>query len=124
MLLVLVGVLGLASVLVMKGKRPSEPVVPVVVENGRVVISMTENGFSPDTITIPAGTIVEFANKDTYWHWPASDPHPTHSFYPEVDSKEPIKPGTSWQVELSKIGKWGIHDHLAPYQIGTIIVTD
>lgn len=86
-------------------------------------VLMTENGFSPETLTVRAGTTVKFKNADTYWHWPASDPHPSHVFYPELDPHAPVKPGTIWSIALTKVGKWGIHDHLAPYETGTIIVT-
>lgn len=86
-------------------------------------ISMGEDGFEPDSLTVSVGTTIKFVNDDTYWHWPASDPHPSHTFYSELDPKQPIKPGTNWEVTLTKSGKWGIHDHLAPYVIGTITVT-
>ncbi len=94
-----------------------------VVQDGSTIV-IQEDGLSPDTLTVKAGTTVKFTNADKYWHWPASDPHPSHTFYPEIDPHEPVKPGATWQVTLSKVGKWGIHDHLAPYITGTIIVTE
>lgn len=87
-------------------------------------ILIREDGFFPDTLTVRSGTTVKFVNEDKYWHWPASDPHPSHTFYSELDPREPIKPGGIWQVMLTKPGKWGIHDHLAPYVVGQIIVTN
>lgn len=87
-------------------------------------ILMREDGFYPDTITVTKGTTVKFINKDTYWHWPASDPHPSHTFYSELDPKSPVKPDSTWSVTLDKVGKWGIHDHLAPYVTGTVTVTE
>ncbi len=86
-------------------------------------IVMVQDGFSPDSLTVKVGTTVKFVNRDTYWHWPASDPHPSHTFYSELDPKQPVKPGDTWSVTLTKPGKWGIHDHLAPYVIGTVTVT-
>ena len=90
--------------------------------DGKTIV-ITENGFTPESLTVSAGSTIKFVNSDTYWHWPASDPHPSHTFYSELDPKQPIKPGTTWEVTLTKAGKWGIHDHLAPYVIGTITVT-
>ena len=89
--------------------------------DGKTIL-IKEDGFYPSDITVPSGTTVKFINKDTYWHWPASDPHPSHTFYSELDPKSPIKPGDTWTVTLTKQGKWGIHDHLAPYVIGTLTV--
>ena len=86
-------------------------------------VSIEEDGFYPDQLTVSAGTTISFVNDDKYWHWPASDPHPSHTFYSELDPREPIKPGGTWQVTLIKPGTWGIHDHLAPYVIGQIVVT-
>jgi plastocyanin len=91
--------------------------------NDGSTITIVEDGFVPDTLTVKAGTTVKFVNRDTYWHWPASDPHPSHTFYSELDPRQPVKPGDTWTVTLTKPGKWGIHDHLAPYIVGTIIVT-
>lgn len=90
--------------------------------DGKTIV-ITENGFTPESLTVSVGSTIKFVNSDTYWHWPASDPHPSHTFYSELDPKQPIKPGTTWEVTLTKAGKWGIHDHLAPYVIGTITVT-
>ena len=89
--------------------------------DGKTIV-ITEDGFTPESLTVSVGTTIKFVNSDTYWHWPASDPHPSHTFYSELDPKQPIKPGTVWEVTLSKAGTWGLHDHLAPYVIGSITV--
>lgn len=94
----------------------------VVVNNKEVTIHMTENGFTPDKVNVSSGATITFVNDDTYWHWPASDPHPTHTNYPELDPKKPIAPKASWQFTAVRTGSWGIHDHLAPYILGTIVV--
>jgi plastocyanin len=99
----------------------SRPQKPMPVSDGKT-ITITEDGLYPESLTVVAGTTVKFVNSDTYWHWPASDPHPSHTFYPVLDPKEPIKPDGSWEVLLETKGSWGIHDHLAPYIVGTIIV--
>lgn len=95
---------------------------PQVALDGKTIV-ITEEGFTPESLKVAVGTTVKFVNNDTYWHWPASDPHPSHTFYSELDPKEPIKPSTTWEVTLTKVGSWGIHDHLAPYVTGTIIVS-
>ncbi len=101
----------------------TKPSAKVSVKLDGKTIVISEDGFTPESLTVPAGTKVKFVNSDTYWHWPASDPHPSHTFYSEVDPKQPVKPGATWEVTVSKVGKWGLHDHLAPYITGTLIVT-
>lgn len=95
---------------------------PQVKLDGKTIV-ITEDGFTPESLTVAVGSTIKFVNSDTYWHWPASDPHPSHTFYSELDPRQPIKPGTTWEVTLTKSGKWGIHDHLAPYIIGAVTVT-
>src|SRR6185436_980984 len=40
------------------------------------VIKITDDGFSPSSITVKKGTKVTFANFTNNYAWPASDPHP------------------------------------------------
>lgn len=85
------------------------------------VITMTDEGFSPNLITINKGTKIIFVNKGDNLHWPASDFHPTHGIYPEFDTLKGINPNEEWSVIL-KPGKWHFHDHLHPNLTGTIEV--
>ncbi len=87
-----------------------------------IVIRITENGFEPKEITVPAGTAVAFSNETGENRWPASGPHPTHQIYPEFDPKRPIAAGESWIFTFNKIGEWGYHDHLFSNMTGTITV--
>ena len=91
---------------------------------------MTSEGFSPSTLTITQGTTVTFTNTDTSSHRPASNPHPTHTGYPEegtcsgssFDSCDPIATGESWSFTFNEEGTWNYHDHMSPGLTGTIIV--
>lgn len=85
-------------------------------------ISMTATGFQPGNLTINAGDTVKFVNRDTAAHWPASNPHPTHTNYSGFDAKQAVAAGSSWSFTFTKTGSWGYHDHLAPSMGGTIIV--
>jgi plastocyanin len=87
-----------------------------------VQVLITSSGFSPSTLTIKAGDTVTFINKDSNPHWPASDPHPTHTNYPGFDALRPLKTGESYSFTFTKQGTWGYHDHLNPSLRGTIIV--
>lgn len=91
---------------------------------GDVVITLTEDGFTPDTLTITKGTTVTFASTNNEYYWPASDLHPSHGIYPDFDPKEPIAGDKTWSFRFDKVGTWKFHDHIAPYYTGTITVTE
>ncbi len=60
----------------------SDEVVPV--EN---LVLIENNEFVPAILTVKKGTTVTWTNKDQAEHWVVSDPHPTHSDLPDLDSK-------------------------------------
>ena len=88
------------------------------------MVTLTGDGFSPTSITVKKGTKVTFTNKGSTSHWPASDPHPTHTDYPEFDPKHEIKTGESWTFTFDKVGTWRYHDHLNSGEKGVVIVTE
>jgi plastocyanin len=91
---------------------------------GSVVVHMSDGGFEPKSVEISAGDTVVFENVDQKPHWPASDPHPTHTDYPGFDPKKPVEPGSEWSFAFDKPGDWTYHDHQAPYLKGEIVVLD
>ncbi len=94
------------------------------------IITITSSGFSPSTLTVAQGTTVTFVNEDSSAHRPASNPHPSHTGYPEegtcsgsaFDSCTNLAEGESWSFTFNQIGEWGYHDHLNSGLSGTIIV--
>lgn len=87
-----------------------------------VTVNITSSGFSPNSVTINKGDTVKFVNTDTTTHWPASDPHPTHTDYPGFDANKALTNGASYSFTFAKVGTWGYHDHLKPTLHGTVIV--
>ncbi len=87
------------------------------------VVEITEEGFLPDSLTIDQDQTIIFVNKDQIAHWPASDPHPTHTQFSEFDPQMPIESGKSWTFKPKRVGEWKYHDHLNPHQNGKILVT-
>jgi len=85
-----------------------------------VVIKITASGFNPKSVTIQKGDTVKFINNDSSPHWPASNPHPTHTDYPGFDALRPVPPGQSYSFKFERLGKFGFHDHLDP-SLGGII---
>lgn len=87
-----------------------------------VNITITANGFNSSSVTIQKGDTVKFTNSDTSPHWPASNPHPSHTGYPGFDSLHPVAPGQSYSFKFERIGTFGFHDHLDPSLGGTVTV--
>lgn len=87
------------------------------------IITLTEDGFVPATITIKRNDIITFKTTRNKPFWPASNIHPTHGIYPEFDPLDAIMPDKTWSFKFGKVGKWAFHDHLAPYFVGKITVT-
>jgi plastocyanin len=87
-----------------------------------VVITITSSGYSPSNVTVTAGTKVTFQNNDTKNHWPASNPHPSHTDLPGFDALKNVAPGSSYSYTFTKVGTWGYHDHLFPSQGGKVTV--
>ncbi len=79
--------------------------------------------FSLSSLSVKNGDVVIFKNKSKVEFRPASNPHPTHTDYPEFDAKQPIAAGKSYQFKFTKNGIWKFHDHLNPSAQGTITVT-
>lgn len=87
-------------------------------------IVLKDDGFHPRVLTVREGETVTFRSERKKYYWPASDFHPTHTIFPEFDSKEPVSPDASWSFTFEKPGVYKYHDHLAAYYFGIIRVTD
>ncbi len=109
------------------------PPTPVQVTSGNThVVSMTDKGYLPMSLTIKKGDTVTFKNDGTEASWPASAIHPTHAGYPTkggclgstFDACKGIAPGDAWSFTFDVVGSWGYHDHLNPSHFGKIIVIE
>lgn len=87
-----------------------------------VVVTLSENGFEPQEITVKKGEVVRFVATVERPFWPASDLHPTHQTYSEFDPKEPIDSKSSWSFQFARAGTWRYHDHLYPAYRGSVVV--
>lgn len=96
------------------------------------IVTYTDSGFSPETITISAGETVTFVNNSSRGMWVASDIHPTHTLYPEktdadclgssFDACEKTPVGESWSFTFNKEGSWKYHDHARASRTGIVVV--
>ena len=98
-----------------------------------VLITYTDDGFSPADISITQGQRVRFLNDSREPTWPASGVHPTHSLYPEKESSDclgssfdactSLTRGEFYDFTFYYPGTWTFHDHVHAYNTGSITVT-
>lgn len=84
-------------------------------------LTYSNDGFSPDEITVNANETIKIVNQSSATLDFSSDPHPTHTNNPELNVGD-IAPGESATFTMSKSGTWGFHNHFAPNHHGNVIV--
>ncbi len=88
-----------------------------------VTVLYSATGFSPSVIRIKAGQTVIFKNiTEDGDLWVASNPHPTHTNYPEFNSNHNILKDQEYSFVFLNRGTWGYHNHFSPSQGGQVIV--
>ena len=90
-------------------------------EEVAVTINYTSNGFSPDSVTVAAGSVVRIVNQTDDEVEPSSNPHPDHNDNPELNFGD-IEAGASKTATLTKTGTWGYHNHYHTDHKATIVV--
>lgn len=96
------------------------------------LVTYTDDGFTPETVTIQAGETVRFVNESSRDMWVGSDNHPTHTLYPgsstddclgsSFDQCEGTGSGTFFTFTFTEVGTWGYHNHVRSSHGGVIIV--
>lgn len=110
-----------------KGTLPAAP-----------VVTLTDAGFSPATVTVSAGQTVRFVNDSSRSMWIGADEHPTHTEYDGTSTREhcvdgaavggafdqcqAVPRGASWEFTFTKAGTFGFHNHTGASSVGTVIV--
>jgi plastocyanin len=105
-------------------EEQSPPLPDTSAEEGpkSITISYTNNGFQPSDLgTINVGDKVTFMNNSSGQMFVASDPHPSHTNYPEFESSS-LGPGQSYSFTFQKTGTWGFHNHNNSSHKGTVTV--
>jgi len=115
-------------------------------ENGDVVtqnsaenvVTYTDEGYSPNTLTVKVGDTVTWKNESSSGMWTASAMHPTHTTYSGTSLSEhcpdtanttfdectSAQPGESWSFTFDKAGEWKYHNHVKANHFGTIVVEE
>lgn len=97
-------------------QSPSE-----AMKNEEQTVTLTSDGFSPQTLTVTVGTKVTWVNKSGEEGNVSSDPHPIHTSYPPLNLHG-FASGASVNLVFDKAGTYGYHNHLNPSQTGTVVV--
>lgn len=90
-------------------------------QSGGKEITYTDNGFSPNKITVKAGTKVTIKNDSGMALQFDSDPHPAHTDNTELNV-DTVQQGGSQTFTVVRKGTFGYHNHLNPSDEGTIVV--
>lgn len=98
-----------------------------VLSNGlEATITYTEqHTFSPSCVIISSVSKVLWVNKSAGNLDIGADPHPIHTGNREVSGGKfvlNIAPNQTSEVTLTKTGSFGYHNHLRPWDTGTIVV--
>lgn len=84
-------------------------------------VTVTKNGFEPQTLKIKVGAKVTFVNNSGSAISVNSIPHPTHTLFPFLNIGV-INDGMSASVIFDKVGTYMYHNHLSPSQTGEVVV--
>ncbi len=88
----------------------------------RTVVTYTDAGFSPKTVTVKIGTTVAFMNDSASGLWVGSNPHPQHTDLPGFDAGRNVSKGGSYEYTFTKAGSWNYHNHSKSTDTATIVV--
>lgn len=86
-----------------------------------VVITYTNDGFSPKFITAKVGDVIEINNQSSQSLQFSSDPHPAHTKNSELNQPT-ISAGARQTFTVTKKGTFGFHNNLDSRQSGTLTV--
>lgn len=102
------------------------------------VVTLTDAGFTPSTVTVAVGDTVRFVNDSSRGMWVGADEHPTHTEYDGTSTREHCVNGTavggtfdqcastprgsSWEFTFTRAGTFGYHNHTGASSVGTVIV--
>ena len=108
--------------------QPSiRPMVALLASNQNVPefdVLYTDKGYNPSQLEVPLGAKVNFKNTSSIPMWTASDPHPTHTDYPQFDADRDYPSGGVYTFEFNRLGTFGYHNHEKSIDRGFIQVVD
>ncbi|MDB5237206.1 MAG: hypothetical protein JWL88_308 [Parcubacteria group bacterium] len=102
-------------------------------------VTYTDQGFSPKSFNVSAGTAVHFVNDSSHPMWVAVGDHPTHTTYDGTSEQQHCSSGTNtngsfdecgsvgkgavYSYTFTKTGTFSFHNHVHASDLGTVTVT-
>ena len=100
---------------------PTSSVIDNGMEQEEANVTLTETGYSPQTVTVITGTRVIWTNQSGSVASVYSAVHPTHKVYPPLNLGE-FNDGETLSLIFDTPGSYKYHNHLNPSQTGTVVV--
>ena len=82
-------------------------------------VDYTDDGFSPQSISINGNDYIFFKNKSSKSFWPTAAPT---GGYPSFDAGKQIAPGSEYKFQFTKAGTFHYENKLNPSETGTVAV--
>jgi|SRR3989344_3083009 len=120
-ILILIAAILIIGFLIFSVSKTQKKTGPESVFIPRTEVTVGENGFSPQTLTIKKGDAVAWVNQGGDAATVNSDPHPTHDLHRFLNLGE-FPSESSVEVTFNEVGTFGYHNHFNPSQTGTIVV--
>jgi plastocyanin len=114
--LVLVGLTGFLVKLMVEQSSSKPGALPK-----EVVVTLTKDGFKPETVTVPVGGAVRWKNESGGAATVNSDNYPDNNLYRDLNLGE-FQENSTLALILSTKGTYGYHDHLHPERKGKVVV--
>lgn len=92
-----------------------------IISNGDNTVTLTDDGFSPKSITIKVGEKVTWLNNSGDKATVDSSVHPTHRDYPKLNLGL-FDDGEEKSLVFDESGTYKYHDHLNASKTGTVVV--
>lgn len=96
-----------------KDYKAPDPLLPTIV--------FTDDGFSQDTYTFPAGTAIRVDNQSKMDMQFSSDSHPTHKEHSELNM-DVLSAGEDGTFTPPGKGTYTFHDHINDQYTGTLVI--
>ena len=120
----LIGLLFVAAVFVVlknnnKSVQESTRPAPAV---ATAKVSIKSSGFFPGTVKVKVNSDVLWTNEDSAGHSVVSNPHPSHTDLPGLNSKANISQNGTYSYRFDTAGTYKYHDDVNPTFNGVVIV--
>lgn len=85
-------------------------------------VTITAQGFVPQTILVKKGSTLNWTNRDNKPHQVASNPHPTHTLLPVLGQGKLLPAGSSFTLTFDRTGTFTYHDEQNPLKFKGVVI--